>query len=88
MNKILKAFATSTTVSLIFAVSACSAVNNLTNQGTQNQYRYAHECTLQGKPVTRFITASVPLASDDVTSLRQSLEENYQLDHQSCIYII
>ncbi len=86
MNQLSKIITITLTVSLILAVSACSTVHNLSAQNTQSQYKYAHKCTLQGQPVTRFITAAVPLTTDDLASLRQSLEENFQLDHQSCVY--
>lgn len=87
MNQLSKTITASLTVSLILAVPACSTVHNSSAQDTQNQYKYAHKCTFQGQPVTRFITAAVPLTTDVLASLRQSLEENFQLDYQSCVYI-
>ena len=84
MNQLSKSITTSLTVSLIFTLSACSTSSHTPHK---NEFSYTHNCTKQGQPVTRFITAKVPLTIEEIQSLRQTLEENFQLDHGSCKYI-
>lgn len=86
MNQLSKTIIILLTVSLIPILSACSTALNQTVQEKSKEYTYAHKCTQQGQPVTRFITAKVPLTANELASLRQTLDENAQLDHQSCVY--
>ena len=71
------------TASLILTLSACSTFSHTPDK---NEFSYTHNCTEQGQPVTRFITAKVPLSLEEIKSLRQTLEEKFQLDHGSCKY--
>lgn len=84
MHQLSKNITTPLTISLIFTLSACSTSSQIPHK---NEFSYAHNCTVQGQPVTRFITAKVPLSLEEIKSLRQALEENFQLDHGSCMYI-
>ena len=84
MNQLSKSITISLAVSLIFTLSACSTTTHTTHK---NEFSYTHNCTEQGQPVTRFITAKVPLSLEEIKSLRQTLEEKFQLDHGSCKYI-
>ena len=84
MNQLSKTITISLTTLLILTLSACSTTRNTPHK---NEFSYTHNCTEQGQPVTRFITAKVPLSLEDIKSLRQSLEEKFQLDHGSCEYI-
>lgn len=84
MNQLSKTITISLTVSLILTLSACSMSSHTPHK---NEFSYAHNCTEQGQPVTRFITAKVPLSLEEIKSLRQTLEEKFQLDHGSCKYI-
>lgn len=84
MNQLSKAITISLTVSLILILSACSTSSHTP---LKNEFSYAHNCTEQGQPVTRFITAKVPLTTEEIQSLKQTLEENFQLDYGSCKYI-
>lgn len=84
MNQLSKNITIPLTASLILTLSACSTSSHTPHE---NEFSYTHNCTEQGQSVTRFITAKVPLSLEDIKSLRQTLEEKFQLDHGSCKYI-
>lgn len=84
MNQLSKTITISLTTSLMLTLSACSTFSHTPHK---NEFSYTHNCTKQGQPVTRFITAKVPLSLEEIKSLRQTLEEKFQLDHGSCKYI-
>jgi hypothetical protein len=72
---------------LVFNQSACSTTSNEANKISQVKYEYPHKCTFKGKPVTHFITAKVPLTTDELQRLKPTLEENFQLDFDSCVLL-
>jgi len=68
----------------VFNLSACSTTSNEANEISHAKYEYPHKCTFKGKPVTHFIIAKAPLTTDELQRLKPTLEENFQLDYDSC----
>lgn len=87
MSKVNNIFVNLLTTLVLLVLASCSSVISDEGKTSQNKYRYLHNCTIQGKPITRFITAKVPLTTKELKQLKQTLEENFQLDHGSCVYV-
>jgi len=87
MNKITKTSLNLLMTVFIFSITACGITSKDTSKITQVKYQYLHECTLKGKAVTHFITAKVPLTTDELEKLKSTLEENFQLDYNSCVFV-
>ena len=71
----------------VFSFLACSTTSKEANEISHEKYEYPHKCTFKGKPVTHFITAKIPLATGELQRLKPTLEENFQLDFDSCVLL-
>ena len=87
MNKTTKISINLLMVVFMFTLSACGTTYKKTNETAQAKYQYPHECTLKSKVVTHFITAKVPLTTDELKNLKSTLEENLGLDYNSCMFV-
>jgi len=87
MNKITKTSISLLTIVLIFSLTACGTTSKDTSKTPQVKYQYPHKCTLKGKAVIHFITAKVPLTTDELKNLKSTLEENLGLDYNSCVFV-
>lgn len=87
MNKITKTSTNLLMTVFIFSLSACGTTSKDTSKILQVKYQYSHECSLKGEAVIHFITAKVPLTTDELKNLKSTLEENLGLDYNSCVFV-
>lgn len=92
MNSRLKKNILCTTLLVMLVLSSCSTTNNSAESTInvaqqKNKYKYLHKCTIQGKEVEHTISAAVPLTLHELALLKNTVEDKFGLDRQSCIYL-
>ena len=74
-------------VSFILALSSCSTLDKKVNNLSQAKYLYPHQCTRNDGLVNHSIIAKLPLNAEELNRLNSTLQENFQLDYGSCVFV-